>query len=1185
MKYLFFIIILSQFYCASTENEIFKETRSKDLYLLESKDKKEDLRKANELIFQGNEALEKKEWSVAEKFGKDSVKIYPTSNGYFLIGSALLKQANYSSAEEYLKQSYLLEKKSEQPGLTLAYVMTVQGKDREALDIYKEMETKFPKEPFYPFKIGVILKSQKKYSQSYTSLKQAIVKDFPYLNQVYLHLGDCALQLKKYKESNEYYSLAKNLNPSSNEADELKQSVKVAEALEKGNIELANKNYSGAIKYFESARDQSPNTIAPYRFLGKTYLLISENKKAELNFQKLLELSPEDLDAIQSYSTALANQGRYRESIRYLNDKLKKFPESSELWNSLGLMYKSIGNPKKAILSFIKSKELNETYLPPRMNLGNILLEEGKFSEAKKEYIDAKSKGGGEEAQKGVKLSEISIIVNYGDELLRRGKKQEAIKQYSRAMEIDQVPTVYNGFGRVYFIQNNFSDSEKNFKESLRLDPENLSAITGLIRVYNKTNQIEDAKKMETLLSSLPNDKPYLALANARVLEDKNELKQAEILYKQVLQKFPEFEPAKFKLGVLYYKMALVENEKENFDSAITYLDLAKENNPEISELKSAYKTIRENKEFSNVVPIIRKANSLYSRKKFKDALIEYKKAYSIQNRINILIRIADCETALGEKEKAVNTLKNALTTNKEDALLIKEALGAHYLKVGDSVRSENIFKEILSEDPESYYANYQLGVIKLKDKPKESLGFFERAIYLNSEYIPSYIGRGLINYKLGNTNKAVEDFQFAIQNDSELEIAPLNLGILYLNRSDEKTAEKIFRDIVAKYPYFSDPHFHLSQIYSKQNEQKQALAEIKKAIRLERKPAYIDYYLKLLETNGLTDDEEGLAKSLQLELVEKHPDSKYATIWKEKLIQEEGEEFFIQGFKLNGSPVSKPIVINEKIIVNYGKSIEAIDLNSKSKLWRAETKADLLSAYTRLYSISKESLEQIDLSTGTKNWTLTIGLNSIEQIETKRNLLFSGQENGKRILFQFSGLGKLLKKIELGNSKWVVTGSGNVVLVNSEKDRLKLIFLDENLNQLKKEILVELSKTPILLSSNDTSLLIITDENVLEVSIEGKVEKVFSFEEKITKAIELSTSILLISKEKIAEFDPNLKLVYNEREMDPSELFTGNSEIQLFVTKENKILLKDKNGKLISNRKLDNLKPNENKIYSVNYN
>ena len=93
---------------------------------------------------------------------------------------------------------------------------------------------------------------------------------------------------------------------------------------ERGQMDVALDELNEAVKL-------DPNNAKAYNIFGLIYSLLGENAKAEQNFQKALQLAPQDSDIHHNWGWYLCTHGRAREAIpefeQAIRDPLYKTPE------------------------------------------------------------------------------------------------------------------------------------------------------------------------------------------------------------------------------------------------------------------------------------------------------------------------------------------------------------------------------------------------------------------------------------------------------------------------------------------------------------------------------------------------------------------------------------------------------------------------------------------------------------------------------------------------------------------------------------------------------------------------------------------------------------------------------------------------------------------------------------------
>lgn len=259
-------------------------------------------------------------------------------------------------------------------------------------------------------------------------------------------------------------------------------------------------------------------------------------------------------------------------------------------------------------------------------NLVFLLIAENRYKVARKEAESLKSES---EKKQIISFIDVSEQIYEGDKHLRKGDTKGAKVFYEKAKKASsEEPSVYNAFGRLYFISGESKSSEENFKKALSIDKQNIPALQGLIRLYSSQKNQTLANQYTKELENLTGNDPSAAIVLGRTYEDKKEYEKAENVYKNLQKKFPNNEAVNFRLAMLYYKISLEENEKNNHDSALNWISKAEKLSKDIPEIAETRKTIQENQKFATVIPTIQKANKLFNMRQYEKAIPLYQDAF-----------------------------------------------------------------------------------------------------------------------------------------------------------------------------------------------------------------------------------------------------------------------------------------------------------------------------------------------------------------------------------------------------------------------------------------------------------------------------------------------------------------------------------------------------------------------------
>ncbi|URD70094.1 tetratricopeptide repeat protein [Leptospira borgpetersenii] len=1082
------VLIWGQFtiHCLSKD---FRKSQTQDAILEKDSATREKLKRISRILNEGNSFFQKGNFEKSLEKANLAVNTYPTAPGYYLAGVSEYKLGKNRDALVSLKKGTDIDPENEQILLTLGIIYTAEGKNEDAIEVYGKLESLPVKDKYnYSFKKAVILKNQGKFEQSYETLKRIPAEEFAFPAQLNMQLGDAAVQLKKYEEAEIYFEEARKNNPELLSAKKSASITRVASALENGNQAMRKKNYKEAASHFQTAIQNDPKNPTPYIFLGNARILTGEYEAALKAFESSLALKSDYQEAISGIAAVHYKTGNYRKSVSVLEKSISLFPNNAIYQNQMGLNMKALGEPAKALVYFTRARELDSAFAEPITNLVFLLIAENRYKAARKEAEFLKSES---EKKQIISFIDVSEQIYEGDKHLRQGDTKGAKVFYEKAKKASsEEPSVYNAFGRLYFISGDPKSSEENFKKALSINKQNIPALQGLIRLYSSQKNQNLVNQYTKELENLTGNDPSAAIVLGRTYEDKKEYEKAENVYKNLQKKFPNNEAVNFRLAMLYYKISLEENEKNNHDSALNWISKAEKLTKDIPEIAETRKTIQENQKFETVIPIIQKANKFFDTRQYEKAIPLYQEAFQKTGKLTLYIKIAECHLALGNEEKGISMLESPPPGTRN--LQTREAINAFLLRKGEIDKAESGFKEILAKKPDSYYSHYQMGIIHLQRKKYEaSIDSFDRSLLLNTDFVAARIGKGISMYHSGNKKLAKEEFETAMQQDSANELAPYNIGIILFNDNLYNEAIVIFKEIIQKNPEFSDAHYQISYIYYKRGDLEQAEKEIRKALDLERNEKNLFGLIRILSEQKTKIANPAVKKEileLGRELAEKFPASPHATQAKRLVITDEDTPVILQSYQSRGKLIGVPVLINNSVILNYGTSVETLDKNRGIRLWRIQTKTPykFLLADKRLVGISEKKLEIMDLKTGLILRETILPAGEVKKANLSgENILIEVMSGKSSKIYSYSDQLELNGSIVFEGSFWVGIKSG-VLFSVTQKDGIQTQIYDSSLKDLNVKTVSQRGTGELrYLGSHETGIFFLSGKKIVSIDNE----------------------------------------------------------------------------------------------------
>lgn len=221
-----------------------------------------------------------------------------------------------------------------------------------------------------------------------------------------------------------------------------------------------------------------------------------------------------------------------------------------------------------------------------------------------------------------------------------------------------------------------------------------------------------------------------------------NKTRNTRDLLMRAISKDPQNTEAPLKLGELYYLV-------KSYDSAIIYFN----------------KSIKINQD--NPSAYYQKAMTLKERGVPGDTA---QAVNNFQKTVELNPNHYDAVLQLGEIYASINDglaleYYNTALKIKPNSTEVYYHVGMFYQNSGKTDLAIQTYNELLKMEPKHAYAMYNLGYIELviKEKPKDALSFFDRAMKADPEYADAVYMRGLCYEKMGDKKAAAADYNAAL--------------------------------------------------------------------------------------------------------------------------------------------------------------------------------------------------------------------------------------------------------------------------------------------------------------------------------------------------------------------------------------------------------------------------------------
>jgi tetratricopeptide (TPR) repeat protein len=204
-----------------------------------------------------------------------------------------------------------------------------------------------------------------------------------------------------------------------------------------------------------------------------------------------------DADAHYNYAILLVDLGRKTEAEEHYKKALEIKPDDADAHYNYAILLAGLGRKVEAEDQFLDAIRLDGKDPDFHYGYANLLREKGRFYEAK---IEAKT-------ALRIKPDSPEALATLGDILLDDGYLKEAELVYKESLEnlasTDSEPEIesdiHNSLGYVYTQNERYSEAKKEFKEAVRLNPENKYSPENLRHISRVTSVPRTSRNQITI--------------------------------------------------------------------------------------------------------------------------------------------------------------------------------------------------------------------------------------------------------------------------------------------------------------------------------------------------------------------------------------------------------------------------------------------------------------------------------------------------------------------------------------------------------------------------------------------------------------------------------------------------------------------------------------------------------------
>jgi Flp pilus assembly protein TadD len=243
---------------------------------------------------------------------------------------------------------------------------------------------------------------------------------------------------------------------------------------------------------------RNPDCWMAYQNLGGVFMKAGQPDLATPEFEKALEIKPDDTEALNELGVATMERGRTDQAIALYLRALDIAPNRAETHINLGVALLQKGMPEEAANHFQHAAQIEPRNAQARKDLATAYTQEGLWSDAVTQY------------QRAVEIEPANpdTLFGLGSALARAGRLDEANAQFRKVLEIDEGHTgAQFHVALAMLADGKFDEAESHLNRALEINPNFAEAQDMLGNALLQQGRLEEAAShIEAALKLKPDD-------------------------------------------------------------------------------------------------------------------------------------------------------------------------------------------------------------------------------------------------------------------------------------------------------------------------------------------------------------------------------------------------------------------------------------------------------------------------------------------------------------------------------------------------------------------------------------------------------------------------------------------------------------------------------------------------------
>jgi putative PEP-CTERM system TPR-repeat lipoprotein len=657
----------------------------------------------------------------------------------------------------------------------------------------------------------------------------------------------------------------------------------------KGKELLQKHDYSRAILQFRSAAQAMPKDPEVYYQLSQAYLAAGDIKMSITALRKTLEFNPKHGPARlrMAQFLAMASDPKFvEEARRELQKILEESPQDVEALHSLGFTELKLGQAEDAMQHLARAAALAPQDLMVAISMAEAKLRQkdvagaeeilrkaaqaspksadavgvlGRFYSSQNRWTEAEQafqRAAALEPENGWALFSLGSVQN------RLGKKREAEQTFQRLSALS-IPAYKPTHALFLFQEGRRDEAIREFEKLANENPDDRGIRTYLVAAYHAVNRGSDAEKLLTAaLKRNPKDSEAL-LQRAELFIAAGKYAPAEGDLNEVLRFRPDWAEVHYFLAKLHQARGELRIYRDELSKALQL-------NPGLLPVRlEAAQALLANQEASAALALLDQAPDF--QKKLTSWMVQRNWAFWILGDMANMRKGIDAGLAqealpdlwiqdglwnlhAGKFAAAQASLEKALHINPEDVRAL-QALAQIYQAQKQNQTALQKIKEYASQRPNSAPVQEFLGTLLLANGDRQQArAAFDRAKTADPKYARADFLLAEIDVLDGKLDDAKRRIEAVLASGQSATTAHLWLGNLAAMQGDSKAALAHFREVVASDPANAQALNNYAYLLAEVgNEPTEALKYAQKAKELAPEdPEYSDTLGWILYRKGL---------------------------------------------------------------------------------------------------------------------------------------------------------------------------------------------------------------------------------------------------------------------------------------------------------------------------------------------